>query len=88
MNELLQESISLVTHKTLYLCICVSKLNKFHKFVPNYLLQESISLVTPDNIDSKMLTSLGSEKMVKKENGSQDQIGETTFSLFFPSIFW
>jgi len=36
--------------------------------------QESISLVTPDNIDSKMLTSLGSEKMAKKENGSQDPI--------------
>ena len=42
--------------------------------------QESISLVTPDNIDSKMLTSLGSEKMAKKENGSQDPIG---FHHFF-----
>ena len=42
--------------------------------------QESISLVTPDNIDSKMLTSLGSEKMAKKENGSQDPIGFHHFS--------
>ena len=74
-----------------YLCICVFvcyDFNLFNIFVANDMFQESISLVTPDNIDSKMLTSLGSEKMVKKENGSQDQIGETTFSLFFPSIFW
>ena len=42
--------------------------------------------MTPDNIDSKMLTSLGSEKMAKKENGSQDPIGQQNTSLF-PSIY-
>ena len=83
MNELLQESNSLVTpDNILFLYLSI------YHLIDNHPFQESISLVTPDNIDSKMLTSLGSEKMVKKENGSQDQIGETTFSLFFRSIFW
>ena len=66
-------------------CLCVQLCfikfkNQNKKNIYDNNFQESISLVTPDNIDSKMLTSLGSEKMAKKENGSQDPIG---FHHFF-----
>ena len=71
-----QESINIENIVFMYFCTVVLLR------VKTDLFQESISLVTPDNIDSKMLTSLGSEKMTKKENGSQDQIGEQHFLLF------
>ena len=64
---------------TVQLCFIKFK-NQNKKNIYDNNFQESISLVTPDNIDSKMLTSLGSEKMAKKENGSQDPIG---FHHFF-----